>query len=533
MLLNILLIFITVAIICISFFFIFNIADYNVIFFNNYIEKLIKYGLVGSDVKFLSYKNFKDKNADERKYLLFFYLIYLNLKVHIIFCPKFPNLKNIIRIIRDFCEIYDSRDINDTIFNQLHIFDDFINKEFPSLVSNYYFYFDDEDSQFVFSNYYVYDYYRIYYYSWYDIDLYTSTFIFFIENFVEDFKSRDLAAYNLFKHYNSKKLNLNKLVFIYLLPVYSLAKSLLIAVILIILIFFLLIFYFYINFLKQLALWLMLGFIFFWLMSGFNFFLKHSLFGKLTSALMRFWKRTNTYFWLVEGFLFLLFFYYYLNSSQEPVYMYDYSSLNQTYLPNLWVVYCNTFLLVIIIVYLYFWLLSLSGYTSQQNIFHSFLISTVFLYLFFIETYQFYYVLTIFYENYWFYNHEQNIWVLEFESPRLRLKHQYLILALIAKYWHFIFIFISWVFFLVKFFEQKRAYYTHTGFNIQNIIILFWLNFLFIMQWTKWISRRFLDSIYYWFFTDTNFHFLKYFFFEINIIIYGVWHKRSLIIQYF
>ena len=34
-------------------------------------------------------------------------------------------------------------------------------------------------------------------------------------------------------------------------------------------------------------------------------------------------------------FLILLFFYYFLNSSQEPLYMYDYSALNQEYLVSL------------------------------------------------------------------------------------------------------------------------------------------------------------------------------------------------------
>ena len=360
-----------------------------------------------------------------------------------------------------------------------------------------------------------YDYYYLYYYSWYNLDLYISSFYFFMENFQEHFKLQNLFFYNFYKVYKNKTVIFNKYIFIILTPLYYLLKTIIIPVFVVIIFFFIFIFYFYINILKQLAVWLIIGFLFFWLISGFNFFLKRGLFGKLTSALLRFWKRTNTYFWLVEGFLFLLFFYYYLNSSQEPVYMYDFSSLNQSYLPNLWIMYCNTFILLIAIVYLYFWILNISGFTFQQNVFHVFFITLIFIYLFFIESYQFYYVITVFFENFWFYNQEQNIWVLEFESPRLRVKQQYLILALIAKYWHFIFIFLSWVFFIIKFFEQKRSYYTHTGFNLQNLIILFWLNFLFIIQWAKWVSRRFLDSIYYWFFTDSNFYFFKYFFYEL------------------
>lgn len=373
-------------------------------------------------------------------------------------------------------------------------------------------------------NQHAFDHYYMYYFSWKNLDLYISSYFFFFPQFAKYFNGRYIVDFEFIKDYKNKLYTPNNNYFIYLLPLYTQFKSVFLILIFVFLIFINLILYFYINLLKQFAIWLMIGFLFFWLISGFNFFLKRSLFGKLTSALTRFWKRANTYFWLVEGFLFLLFFYYYLNSSQEPVYMYDYSSLNQSYLPNLLTTYCNSFLLIIIIIYLYFWLLSLSAFTNQQNIIHCFLITCIFMYIYVVESYQFYYVLTFFFENIWTYNSELNIWNLEFESPRLRVKQQYLILALIAKYWHFMFIFLSWVFFILKFFEQKRAYYTHTGFNIQNMIILFWLNFLFIIQWGKWVGRRFFDSVYYWFFTDSNFHFLKYLFLEINVFKGAVKH---------
>ena len=107
-----------------------------------------------------------------------------------------------------------------------------------------------------------------------------------------------------------------------------------------------------INLLRQLTIWLVFGLIFFWLISGFNFFLKRYRFGKFTSSIQRFWKRTNTYFWLIEGFLFILFFYYYLNSSQEVYYMYDESNLNQTHLTSLVSFYFSSSLLAILIIYL-------------------------------------------------------------------------------------------------------------------------------------------------------------------------------------
>ena len=127
------------------------------------------------------------------------------------------------------------------------------------------------------------------------------------------------------------------------------------------------------------------------------------------------------------------------------------------------------------------------------------------LYVYLIESYQFFYTITFFFENIWNYNYDLNLWCLEVETPKLRVKHQYSILILIAKYWHFIFIFLMWLFYIFKNFEQVRVLYTFTGVNIQNLIILFWLNVLFISQWIKWTVRRFWDATYYWFITDINY----------------------------
>ena len=258
------------------------------------------------------------------------------------------------------------------------------------------------------------------------------------------------------------------------------------------------------NLIRQLGVWLVVGLIFFWLISGFNFFLKRYRFGKFTAAIQRFWKRANSYFWLIEGFLFSLFFYYYLNSSQEPLYMYDESNLNQTHLFSLISAYVGYLLLVFLIFYSLYLILNLPNFNAKQQILHLTALTLGMIYIYLIESYQFYYILTSFIENFWIFDAQANSWTLEFEVPRLRTKHQYLLLALIAKYWHFLFIFLSWLFFTMKSFEQKRIYYPLFGVNIQNLVLLFGLNSLFYIQWLKWIMRRFYDVVYYWFFVDPN-----------------------------
>lgn len=291
----------------------------------------------------------------------------------------------------------------------------------------------------------------------------------------------------------------------YIIVFYKGLRSLVLPLVVALLMCQLLINFFTINLFRQLGAWIIVGLIFFWLISGFNFFLKRYRFGKFTSTIQRFWKRTNTYFWLIEGFLFSLFFYYYLNSSQEPYYMYDEASLNQTHLFSLTTGYFSYVLLVALIWYSYYALLSLVNSSPRQQTFHLLLITLGLIYIYLLENYQFYYVITSFYENFWVFDAESNAWSLETDTPRVRVKQQYLILALVAKYWHFLFIFLSWLFFFVKCFEQKRISYVLFGANLQNLIILFGLNFVFNIQWLKWLSRRYLDISYYWFFADPNY----------------------------
>lgn len=292
---------------------------------------------------------------------------------------------------------------------------------------------------------------------------------------------------------------------------YTFVKSFVLPLVISLVLIFILISYFTIDTLTHGGVWIVVGFLFFWLMSGFNFFLKRYRFGKFTSAIQRFWKRTNSYFWLIEGFLFGLFFYYYLNSSQEPLYMFDESNLNQNHLSSLPSVYLSFILLIFMIFYSYYILINLNSFTFKQKLTHLTLVTVGLLFIFLIESYQFYYIITLFYENVWFFDAEHATWDLTFENPRIRVKQQYLILALIAKYWHFLFIFFSWIFLILKVYEQKKIYYPLFGLNLQNFIILFCLNILFTVNWVKWIIRRYYDVTYYWFFIDINNHFLTTF----------------------
>lgn len=263
--------------------------------------------------------------------------------------------------------------------------------------------------------------------------------------------------------------------------------------------FFFSLFYLQLEFTKQIAVWFILLIIFYLLMSTFNNFLNKYKYGKFTSAIQRFWKRTGMTFWLIEGFLFIIFFYYFLNSSQEPLYMHDYSSLNLELLLQLKVSYKNMILLSLAIYFSFILILNNNFLNYYQNIILVSLISLIIFYMLYIETYQFVYVITFFTDKNWIFDETSQIWVLEFEQNNLRTKQQYFTLCLIAKYWHFIFIFISWFFFVVKSFEINKINYTLMSYNIQNLIILYILNLFCLIQWIKWLFKKFLELTYYWF----------------------------------
>ena len=132
-----------------------------------------------------------------------------------------------------------------------------------------------------------------------------------------------------------------------------------------------------------------------------------------------------------------------------------------------------------------------------------------FFYLFFIESYQIYYVLNGYSDIIYIFDEEQNIWVLDYESIKLRTKHWYFIMCVIAKFWHFIFIFFSWIFFLSKAFELRKISHNLLSFNYQNLLILFVLNLLCYCNWVRFLFRRCIDLSYFWFFLTPDLKLLK------------------------
>ena len=342
-------------------------------------------------------------------------------------------------------------------------------------------------------------------------------FLFYKNNILGYFVKRDFKFIK-----NNYILNIKKYIIVIFNIISFNVKWILLSTLICFIYFFVSLFYLQLEFTKQLAIWFILFIAFYLLMSTFNNFLNKYKYGKFTSAIQRFWKRTGMTFWLIEGFLFLIFFYYFLNSSQEPLYMHDYSNLNQEFLIQLKVSYKNMILLSFAIYFSFILVLQNNYLNYFQNIILLTIISLIIFYMLYIESYQFVYIISLFAEKNWLFEETSQTWVLEFEQSNLRVKQQYFILCLIAKYWHFIFIFISWFFFIIKCFEINKINYNMLGYNVQNLLILYILNLFCLVQWAKWVFKKFLEITYYWFHLQYDEKFLISIINEIKNIIYSL-----------
>jgi len=334
------------------------------------------------------------------------------------------------------------------------------------------------------------------------------------------FKSTQLYIY-IIKNFLSHYIKIINIIFLNL-------KWIILALLISFIYFFISLFYLQLDFTKQTSIWFIILIFFYLLMSTFNNLMNKYKYGKFTSAIQRFWKRTGMIFWLLEGFLFSLFFYYFLNSSQEPLYMYDYTNLNQEFLLNLKNTYKNMILISLCIYFCFILILNNNFLTYYQNIILLFLISLIIFYMLYIESYQFTYIILKFSEKEWTFDEIEKLWILEFEQNIFRVKQQYFILCLIAKFWHFIFIFVSWFFFIIKCFEINKINYTLLSFNVQNIIILYILNLLCSIQWAKYITKKFLEITYYWFYIQYDEKIILLLLYEIKTIL-----KTFLFLDYF
>jgi hypothetical protein len=260
---------------------------------------------------------------------------------------------------------------------------------------------------------------------------------------------------------------------------------------------------------QTLFFWVGASMLLYWLLSGFVFFVKKYQYSRYTSVIQRFWRRTYILFWLIEGGLLLVFFYLMVNASQESFYMFDQGYFLKTHLFSWKLFLFKCILVVSLITYSYLLLLNLKWSTFNKNVVNLTLLTVLLLYLTWAEFYQIYWV-SNFYANFsWLYDMEEAAWSLEFDGRRTRILNHYIMVLFLLKFWHIIFIFGCWVFFLLRSNELETITYPLYAFNVQNFIILFIMMWLFMYPWFRHTYHWIAEIPYYWFYVDIHQSFYK------------------------
>lgn len=260
----------------------------------------------------------------------------------------------------------------------------------------------------------------------------------------------------------------------------------------------------------------------YWLISGFVFFIKKYQFGKYTSAIQRFWRRSYILFWLIEAATFSVFLFLTINASQESFYMFDQISFYKTHLYSWRFFLLKIFPIVILILATYFMLVSLKWNIFSKNVPFLIFITLNLTYIVWLEVYQFIHILN-FYGNFnWIYDVDEHIWSLELEPRRTRIVNHYVMLLFILKFWHIVFIYGFWVFFVLRSLEIGRIRYPLLSANFQNFIILYIFAWVFMYPWFKFFFKNFLYSPYTWFYVNNRRIFFRVIFNDLKLIMYGL-----------
>ncbi len=246
--------------------------------------------------------------------------------------------------------------------------------------------------------------------------------------------------------------------------------------------------------------------------SGFNFFGKKYTYGKYTEALQRFWKRSFSIFWLIEGFVFTAFIFLTFNASSEVVYSYDPQVFFKLHLISLRFFFFKMLALTFLIL-----CFSMIASLNLRKRFNMFIFNTTSLFviiIFLIESDQYISILNYcgFFE--WSFNHSD--FALDSDFRKSRIVNSYVFLIGIAKYLHILFIVFVWFFNFAKNLENNESRDYIAGTCTQNAIILYLLNWFSIYPYIKYFFRTYYYSTFSWFFfdfkNDSVFNFARFLF---------------------
>jgi hypothetical protein len=273
---------------------------------------------------------------------------------------------------------------------------------------------------------------------------------------------------------------------------------------------------------KTVFVWIIVAMFSYWILSGFVFFIKKYQYSKFTTAIQRFWRRTYILFWLIEFSLFSVYIYLTFNANQESFYMFDQIQAFKTHLYSWRLFLLKLFPLTLLLIVGYLFLLSMKWNILSKHTVWLLFITLLLVYIVWVEFYQFFHTVN-FYGNFnWIYDIDERVWTLELEPRKTRTVNHYVMLMIMLKFWHIVFIFGFWVFSVLRGLEIGRVRYPLISANLQNFLILYLFAWVSMYPWIKFILRRYLDTTYYWFYINNRELGIRIFFNDLNLFYYGI-----------
>jgi len=279
--------------------------------------------------------------------------------------------------------------------------------------------------------------------------------------------------------------------------------------------------------------WISLFSILYLLISGFVFFFKKYQYGKFTSVIQRFWKRSLILFWLIEGTLLIVFFYLTLNSTW---YLYNVSDQAQVFRGFFfsWRIFLlkiipNTLLILLTTILL----LNNKWQTISKNTLLVITITTLVIYITWIEFYQYYHLINYFHGKTWFYTKEQVEWTVEQDLKKTLSSKNLLNIMLILKFWHVLFVAGMWIFFVLRSFESDRIRYPLIAGNLLNFIMLYILTWVHMYPWFKFFPRKYAAYSYKWFYQNNRTLGVRLFFNDLQLFFISLSDFKFIFTNYF
>ena len=241
----------------------------------------------------------------------------------------------------------------------------------------------------------------------------------------------------------------------------------------------------------------------YWLVSIFIYLYNSSRAGRFTTAINRFWRRSFMLFWIIEGFLFLIYIYLVLNCAIETEWLAEQTQLfqNLDFIQKEW--FYDILLTYLVLTTNY---IILKNFLKKNTLFIKILILVqyvVALIIFWGEFLQFFYFTQIFSFNTAVLD-KGNSWEMNWLPWPTLVNQQYWFLMIFLKFWHAMFIF------LVHFVTLRIIRYSNykdtsvLRISNQNFFFFFIFNLLVLfMVYKYWMNYRY-SFAYYWFFVNNS-----------------------------